>query len=376
MAANKIQQIFCMILMMIPLICVGGCVELATFVSTDEYIPSEEVVEHAGTLEHQTTEVYEDSFTIDFQAEAEVKYTITRELYWDNTQDLYGELLVKEDDLVEKGDIIATFEGSQSDEIMILERELAVEQAKASLNQVRQTYENLIAAQKESLTRLEGDEYEVARLRLEEMEYEYAYRLMEGEKRISEQQKALEEVLDRETKELVAPFDGKIVSVTTAFEKGEAVGNGAPIVKISDIESRGLVLKGSSIAEQVTYLSPVAILDPYTKDEYSGTIVSCPQVTQHKNSPVIIKLDDEVPEDREDIDYRVSGCILHKEKVTLVDARAVKEETTFSGKKLNYVYVLTENNAKYKVYVKVGANYNDICWIMDGLVSGQKVIIK
>ena len=377
MVLSKLRQFCCLSFVIAILLNVSGCVELSTFTSTDEYIPSEEMIEQADVLEYQTAEVYEDTFTLDFQEAATIKYTITRELYWENPQDLYGELLVAKGDYVKKGDVLATFVSSQNDEIAILERELSVEQARASLNQVIQTYENLIAAQKENLTRLTGEEYELAYMKLEEMEYEYAYRLLEGEHRVAMQQEALDEVLKtQETKELVAPFDGKIVSVSSAFQTGYKIGNGVPIIKISDVESRRMVLKETRITKQANYLSPVTITDPYTKETYNGTIVSCPEVTGQEQSSTMIRLDDELQEEQEGVEYLVSGCIYHKEKATLVDSHAVKTETLMSGNKVSYVYVLNENNAKYKVCVKVGAVFNNVTWIIEGLEPGQRVIVE
>ena len=69
--------------------------------------------------------------------------------------------------------------------------------------------------------------------------------------------------------------------------------------------------------------------------------------------------------------FKATGFIANKEKVILVDEKAVKTEGTDS-----YVHVINDNNATYKAYVTVGDTVGGVTWIIDGVEPGQVVVIE
>lgn len=375
MASNKGKQMKAGILMLALMLCLVGCKKLSTYESTAEYIPANQVSDQVNSTGYETVKAYEDDLIVEYQTKAQVAYTQSRSLYWDNPQDICGEMLVSTGDIVKKGDVIATFQSSQDSEIQVMERKLAVQEAQASLNQTIQTYENMLAAKRKSLELLTGYEYQIANLELEQMQYEYAQQVLEGEYRVSKQQEQLDKMGDwQETRALVAPFDGKITAVNHAFQPGTPLKSNSPIVQISDLDSEVLAFQSSQYADDVKYLSQVTLTDPDTQQQYTGTIVSCPGVTGNKGSAAIIKVNEEMPEGLESTGLKtlnVNGYLMQKEKVTLVDSQALKQEEGAV-----FVYVLNENQARYKVYVTIGENRNNLAWVIDGLSPGQTVIIK
>lgn len=362
----------CLLMMAIILVMLmSGCGTTTQYESSAQRIPAEDVAEERIDDTYETVRVYEDSFRIEFQTEATVEYTLSRELYWQETGDTYGQLLVSKGDIVKKGDVLATFYGSEDDELEVLEASIAVQEAQNSLNQTRQTYDELISAKQKSIANLSGEEYEIACLELSEMELEYEKRVLDGQYRITTMQKNLSRIQEEKgNKELVAPYDGKISMVSRSFKEGTFVDAQTPIVEIYDLDSRVLALKGGSFTSEVNYLSQVELSDPETQEKYTGTIVSCPQVTGSSGSKVIVRMNDEFPDGKDEIDFQVKGVLIDEKKATLVESRAIQ-----SGANRNYVYVMGENHAKYKVYVTVAKSHNNITWISEGIVPGQIVLV-
>ncbi len=372
MALNSLRQICIGILLIIWTVNLCGCQEISEYKSTSERIPENQLEEEIITTSYETTEVYQGDFTVDYQTEACVTYTLSRNLYWSNSQDTYGELLVSNGDIVKKGDVLATFQSSQDDEIEVAEASLAVQEAEASLSQIMQTYESLISAKERSLDTLKGEEYEKASLELEKIDYEYRQRIVDGEYRLAQLQARLNEIMDEhEQKQLLAPYDGKITMVSRAFKPGELVDVNITILQICDLNSRVLAFKNNSFANEIKYLSEVTLTDPYTMETYTGTIVSCPQVTGSAGSDIIVKVNEELPEDKDDVDFKVNGTILSQENVILVESDAIRKE----GQR-TCAYILSDNNAKYKVEVTIGKEYDGVTWILEGLLPGQIVTVE
>lgn len=368
MVPNKIKRILAGSFVLAMTLSIGGCTTITNEKSTAELLPVGSSAS-TGNTGYRTTQVYEGEFALTYDAYAEVVYTASQNLSWDNAQDRYGEILVSTGDVVKKGDVLATFIGSSSADVDVLEKELAVQEAQNALNKTVRNYENSIAKKKNSMQSLTGYDYDIANLELEKLRSEYAQRVEEAEYQIARQQEALAETTEkRDKKELLAPFDGKISGVNPDCREGNKVMPGTPIIQISDESSRIMSLQSTDYISQVPYLSRVTLQDPMAQLEYEGTVVSCASVSG--NSRVIVQLDQEIPKDREEAKYKAQGYVAKKENVTLVDNEAIRDE----GNK-KYVYVLNENNARYKVYIATGKTNNGITWVMDGLTPGQTVAL-
>lgn len=368
MVPNKRKKVLACSMALLMMAGLSGCTTLAESESTAEFMQSGKVTDSG----YKTTQVYEGSFDIPYETDASVVYTKSESLYWESSQDRYGELLVSAGDMVKKGDVLATFEVSSIGESDILERTVAVQEAQASLNRTIKSYDTLIAAQKESMENLEDYDYQIAELELKKLESEYEQRVTEGERYVAQAQTALNELQERKgNNELLAPFDGRISWVGRDFQKGNKVKVGLPIVEIEDLNSQMLQFRNKNYKGTVPYLSTVNLVDRVSGEEYVGTVVSCGNVTGFTEDDVLVELDTELPEGKDSVYFKATGYIAQKTKVILVDSKAVKTAGTES-----YVHVLNENNATYRAYVTVGDTVGGVTWIIDGIEPGQTVIIE
>ncbi len=368
MALNKKKRVLAGSIALLMMFTVGGCTSLADHESTAEYVQSGKVMSRG----YETAEVYEGSFDIPYDADATVTYTKSQKLYWESSQDRYEELLVSPGDMVKKGDVLATFEVSSISDADILERELAVQEAQAALNRTIRSYEESIAAKQKAMKNLQGAEYEIAELELAKLRSEYSQRVTEGEHQVGQMQELLNEIReDKANNKLIAPYDGRIAEVGRDFQKGNKVKMGSAIVTIEDLDSQMLIFRNSNYKGTVPYLSEVTLKDRVSGEEYTGTVVSCGNVTGAEMDDVLVELDTELPEGKENVYFKATGFIAQKNKVTLVDERAVKKEGSDF-----YVHVINENNATYKAYVIVGDTVEGVTWIIDGIEPGQTVIIE
>lgn len=372
MASNNIKRWLVAALTGTMLLGSAGCSASSDHKSTSEYIKPEDAVNITKVSGFETTEVVEGSFELTYQTDAYVTYTQMQSLYWENSQDRYEEILVSVGDMVKKGDVIATFEGSSSMEADVLERSLAVEEAQTALNKLIKNYDNSIANKTKSMETLTGYDYQIADLELQKLECEYAQRRAESEYQIAKLQESLNEIVEKKNnRQLLAPFDGRIEMVSREFVKGNKVNTGSPIVMISDLSSQALAFRNSNNANDVSYLSEVTLKDRVTGDTYTGKIVSCPNVTGKSGGDVIIELDEELPEGREDVYFKVDGYILQKDSVVMVNQKALEKEGNNQ-----FVYVLNENGARYKIYVTIGkTDTKGNTTIIEGLIPGQKVVV-
>ena len=368
MVLNKKKRVLACSMALLMLTGLSGCTTLAEHESAAEYMQSGKVTGSG----YKTAEVYEGSFDIPYDVDASVTYTKSQNLYWENSQDRYLELLVSAGDMVKKGDVLATFEVSSIGESDIMERTNAVQEARTSLNRTIESYKAMINAKKEAMKNLEGYDYQIAELELKKLESEYEQRTTEGERYVTLAQEALNELQEQKNHdELVAPFDGRISWVSREFQKGNKVKAGLPIVLLEDLDSQMLEFRNSNYKGTVPYLSKVSLTDRVSGEEYTGTVVSCGNVTGFAEDQVLVELDTELPEGKDGVYFKATGFIAQLTKVILVDSKAIKTSGTDS-----YVHVLTDNNATYKAYVTTGDTVGGLTWIIDGVSPGQKLIAE
>ena len=367
MAPNKRNQILAGILAL-TLLAASGCTSGQSGESTAEYIEPGKVTGSG----YKTAQVYEGDFNVAYTSEAMIDYSNKQQLRWDNAEDRYGELLIQSGQTVKKGDVLATFEVTSVSDADILERQLALQEAQTSLNQITQSYENSMAKKRESMEKLTGREYEIASLELQKLQSEYAQRTEEARYQVEKAQKLLTELEEKKAdNQLLAPFDGRISYVSRSFQKGNKVDAYTTILEIEDLSSQIITFTNESRDGYVRYLSKVTLTDRLTDKEYEGTVVSCGSVTGSDRDTVIVELDEPVSEEWESRFMKADGFIMQKKQVTLVSSDAVKTEGNSS-----YVYVLAESNAAYKTYVTIGGISGGIAWVLDGLTPGQTVILE
>ena len=133
-----------------------------------------------------------------------------------------------------------------------------------------------------------------------------------------------------------------------------------PVVVVAEIATRAISFTNSNIYGNVPYMSHVNVIDQRTKKEFTGTVVSCAAVTGAEEDEVWIEIDQELGDEDLIGAVRISGTILKKTDVLLIDSKALKKE----GNQY-YVLVLQGSSSVSKTYVKVG-----------GLEEGQTLVIE
>ena len=340
--------------------------------SSDRDIKSEYM--DPGTIaqnEYRTTKVTRGDFQIDYQIDSKMTFRQGEFMYWKYSDDHYDELLVEREEIVTKGQVLATFETGVS-EADILERELAVTEARASLSSLQSSYEARISAKQASLAGLEGTAYEIASMELEMLRNQYNEANASGWYRISVAQAALDRLRERKNNNsLIAPSDGIVMYTTRYFRSGDNVDTREPVVVVAEIATRAISFTNTNVYGNVPYMSHVNVIDQRTKKEFTGTVVSCAAVTGASEDEVWIEIDQELGDEDLIGAVRISGTILKKTDVLLIDSKALKKE----GNQY-YVLVLVGTSSVSKTYVKVGGQNAGSVWITEGLEEGQTLVIE
>lgn len=321
--------------------------------------------------EYRTTTVKVGDFEINYSVDSRMTYRRARFMYWLHGEDHYQDLLVENEQVVEKGQVLATFEVDVSP-ADILERELAVTEAQGSLSSLATSYESRIAAKQTAMASLEGTEYDIAAAELNQIQSEYSQAAAAARARVSQAQKALDKLKQRQAENsLVAPYDGIVMYVARSYRAGDTVDTRDPVVVIAEIDSRAINFTNNNTFGSVPYMSPVSIIDQKSKKEYTGTVVSCRTVTGSEEDDVWVTVDQPLAGDELLGAVRISGTILKKTGVLLIDAKALKQE----GNQY-YVLVLKGTSVVSKTYVKVGGQNGGTVWISEGLEEGQTLVIE
>ena len=368
MGVNKKKTISCTLAAML-LLTAGGCSREAAYQSTAQYIELGSVTGSG----YRTETVYQGDFEISFSTNAQIVCLKQEKLYWENAEDRYGELMVQEGQEVKKGDVLATFEVTSVSDADILEKELAIQNAEASLAKIHTRYQETIANKHESLKGLESYDYQIAKLELEKLKSEYAQQVAESERQAEIMRKSLQELQERkEGGRLLAPFDGRVQSINRSFQKGNKVAAYETLIVLEDTSSRAIYFVNNSAFGTVPYLSTVELYDKWAKKSYTGTVVSCAHVTGQKMDEVIVQPDDTSIMLSDSVGFlEVTGNLVKKSDVVLVSSNAVKKEGTSY-----YVFVLGENNSMQKVYISVGGENAGVTWVTEGLEPGQIVVLE
>lgn len=346
----------------------AGCGQTMNQQSTAEYIELGSVTGNG----YRTAKAHIGDFKISFSTTAQVMCLKKESLYWEGSDDRYGELFVQQGQEVKKGDVLATFEIMSVSEADILERQLAIQNAEQSMSRTRTRYEESIAKKQASLQGLESYDYQIASLELEKLKTEYAQQMAQLEHQAASLRESLQELQERkEENQLIAPFDGRVQSVSRSFQAGNKVNAYEPLIVLEDTSSQAIYFINQSAFGNVPYLSTVELYDKWAKKGFTGTVVSCAGITGEKVDEIIVQPDDDSVVLSDITFLEVSGNLIEKKNVILVDSQAVHEEGSSS-----YVFVLTENNSIQKVYVSVGGISQEGAWITEGLKDGQTVILE
>lgn len=324
----------------------------------------------AASVQYQTTTVTRGDFTLTFQIDSKMDYSSGRELYWPHEGDRFDTMKVKQGDFVKAGDVLATFtvDVSQAD---LLERQLAVSQAQEDRDQTAIDYTRSISDAQTAMAGLTGLDLAAAQDRLNVLYVQQQQALDKADYQIRQAQQDLKELTDRqENTQLTAPFDGYVVYTTDQFRQGDYVSVSDPVIGLADTSKEAIRFTNTSPYADVPYKSTVALLDQKSQQTYTGTVISCRKVTGSDQDDVIVMPQKDLPEGALTGAVRVTGTLLEKKNVLLVDASAIGTEGSRS-----FVTILNEDGSTRKAYVSVGAKSGQTAWITEGLEEGQTVIL-
>ena len=182
-----------------------------------------------STSEQQIATVQRGNLTVDITASGNLSLSRIEDLAFDmpGAQDItVAEVTVEEGDSVEEGQVLATLDTSEWDDMLVnLERDLL--QAQINLDNAQLALDK---AEDQTVTLITGDivyssNYDDEEIDILELQVELA------EARLDDAQKALDEAQEK-SPEILAPFDGFVTSVNV--EGGDEVLSGTVAVTIAD----------------------------------------------------------------------------------------------------------------------------------------------
>ncbi len=316
---------------------------------------------------YRTTEAYTGDFNISFEASAKLTSLRITEIYWPYSGDQYAKLMVNEGDIVQAGQVLAeiTVVISEADR---LQRELAVTDAQSAISQIDTSYSQQIAQASAAAQTASGDEYALAQSKVDLLYAQYNERIAQAQARLENAEAALEELrIHEEATQIIAPYDAFVADIIWSWQEGETVPTWTPIMVVADLSEIAIEVTNTSPYGNVPYLSSVSIVDQKTKESFTGTVVSCGDVTGSPTDDLVI-----VPENMPPTlnALRVYGNILDKKNVVLVNSEALKKDGDSY-----YVLVLIGAASVSKTYVSVGGISNGVAWITAGLEAGDVLVL-
>lgn len=321
---------------------------------------------------YKTDTVERGDYIIEGKCLAELCFPNVAPLSPESENSRLRELLVSEGDEVKAGQVLVNLsvEGSEAE---LEEKRVVLQNAREDKNRETENKRSEIERAEAALSGLSGIDAELKNFELQALRENYNAYLRETEyqiARLEEELRTMEERLG--ATQIVAPFDGKVQSVSTDFHVGDKVNPGDTLVTVYDPNVYYLQVDDSEA--KLSYNMEVAV-EASRRDEsavYTGRVVSAGDSVSYKvkDNNTYIKLD--TPPDVDKLlgmSLSVSAQTLRLEDVLLIDRKAL-----YNDEKKNFVYLLEDGSLR-KRYVAVGDRGKDQVWITDGLKEGQTIVL-
>lgn len=336
---------------------------------------SAEYISVAGTSdnEYKTTQSYLGDFTVSFENNTHLTSLRWQEMYWPYSGDSYVNIPVTEGQFVEAGTVLAEIAPNVS-ESQLLQRQMSVTEGYSAIAEMDTAYNSASSQLQASMSVLSGIDYDIAQKELDAVTAEYGERRTRAVLGLLSSQSALDDLKKHsETTTLVAPYDCYIVDVIWGWREGETVPTWQPIITIADASTIAIKVTNTSPYGHMPYLGQVTITNQANQKTFTGTVVSCADVTGSSSDELVI-----IPDDFSQLagityatSLKVRGNILDKENVVLVNSAAVYTEGDSY-----YVLILAGGTAVQKTYVSVGGINNGVAWITEGLEAGETLVLS
>ena len=280
---------------------------------------------------------------------------------------------VKRNDEVKVGDLIATFL-IQRDEVQITRREMDIQNAQESYQRGLLDYEKRLSAKDEEIAlSLNPYEREIRQLERERILIERERYVFETENSLSDQKKALDELLETyENTHVYADFNG-IISEISYFRDLQWIYSGTQLLKAYD---PGVVMyKTGDDQGRMRYNMEVMVSVGRAENRVNGAgrVVACPmaQPGGTGDTTAYIRVDAFSGPVKTQTSPSVAYYTQYLKDVHVVDREAI---TQYSGR--YHVYKLSDDGMVSKRYVGFAlGNQQSGAVLVDGVTDGEKLII-
>lgn len=365
----EIKKLLTGTLSIIALVSLVACSEKTETLINSEFLYPEETV-------YSTTSAFIGDYESTISTGLSIEYDYDRPVYF-GASGYLEELFVSKGDIVEEGDVIASYTTGDST-VSLIEKTLELERLQSEYDREVENYNSEVESNNIILGSLEKDSYEynIFVLTMEKAEIAQKSYVYSMSKSIADLEEDIEELEDNlEVQYITAPYGGEISDITNLIQ-GDVISANTMAVKITTYDS--LLLKvddvdGLNWGDEVTVT--VGTNDAAT--ELVCTVVSTPSVLSSSLNSVItyIKIDYEASGvTREDVQFsgnsiQLSGTEEYMPNVLLITSKAIKKDGT-----KYYVEILEDGVLKQR-YISVNYNNLDYYWVEDGLNEDQIVVI-
>ena len=273
--------------------------------------------------------------------------------------------------VVKEGDVLITYEkeGSRAE---LENMKLSLQRTQESFEASKQEKSEQIRALKSSINSL-TDSYEIkqAQIRLKQAQLEYEQYVYETEYDIRTQQESIDELTEYYADtEIVAPFDG-VVTYITNKAKGDTIYAGETLFTVQSQAQYVIGLDNSSGNFRYGMRVTVGLGPRNSKRYVEGRVIVSGNIlpNEDKVSYALIELYDDNITETDLRNISVSGNTIELENVLIIQRNAI----TLDGGK-SYVSILNGDMVQKRIVVS-GHNGTTYTWILQGLESGQQVIL-
>ena len=202
--------------------------------SASAYLIDTDEIKPETTANYKTVEVKKSTFEKIQHSGVQTYYPYDFTLKYEGAPAQFVEFHVKRNQEVKKGDLIATF-SIQRDEVQITHRTMDIQRAEEDLKRGLMDYEEKLSAKDEEIA-LSQNPYvrEIKQLEKEKILIERERYIFDAENNISDQKKALDELLETyEHTHVYAEFNG-VISEMSYFRELQWVYSGTTLLKAYD----------------------------------------------------------------------------------------------------------------------------------------------
>lgn len=350
-----------MLLMVLPLSACGDSTQEQTLYPEELMVPEQ--------ANYETVSVEMGQYVKTGKGSVVVYYPVTAELSWEKSNASFREILVKKDQKVKKGEVLAIFD---------------IDVSKADLEELSlkltRTVEDMEAEKEERLSAIEdakkaaegltGRSLRIAALKTEKLQTGYEQFIYQSEREIAQIKERMEKLEDEiENNTLTAPYDG-VIDTVISYHPGDPVVANQVLITMHATDKYYFV--ADDYSGNLRYNMEVTVESGKKNDRksHAGRVVAASNVlpaSVSQGKAMIELYEDILPEELDGtLTYQCNAEKL--QDVLLADKGAVNRED-----EKYYVYVLWEDMVQ-KRYIVQGAANTEAVWVLDGLSEGQSLI--